>query len=93
VTTFYSYPDYAPREPWPEAACLGATKVMALPTGDHIFRKNTQPHIARAKALCAGCPMLVLCRAWALTEPDPCVGMVAGGMTPVERQRARRERA
>jgi hypothetical protein len=46
--------------------------------------------VARAKALCAGCPMLGPCRAWALTQPDPCVGLVAGGLTPAERQRARR---
>jgi hypothetical protein len=45
--------------------------------------------ISHAKALCATCPVRVVCLAWALTEPDPAVGMVAGGATPAERRALR----
>jgi len=36
-------------------------------------------------ALCRGCSVLLECRRWALSEPDPATDMIAGGMTPHQR--------
>jgi hypothetical protein len=84
---------YAGRSSWPEAACRGRTREMTMPgmenNGIRSWSKVThQSHahrIAAAKALCADCPVLEACRAWALTRPDPCHILIAGGMTPAER--------
>lgn len=38
-----------------------------------------------ALATCRECPVLLDCRRWALTDPDPAVDMVAGGLTPHQR--------
>lgn len=38
-----------------------------------------------ALALCGRCPVLLRCRSWAMTEPDPATDMVAGGLTPRQR--------
>ena len=43
------------------------------------------------KAVCRVCPVLVECRAWALTEPDPAFMHIAAGLHPIERARLRRE--
>jgi hypothetical protein len=48
------------------------------------------PQRARpALAVCSSCPVLDPCRAWAIAQPGPDVG-VAGGMTAPARVRARR---
>jgi hypothetical protein len=71
-----------------DAACRCQTATMTLP--------DTRGHrvavaVAKAKAICAVCPVIAECRAWALTLPDPAAwhggggGMVAGGLTPKER--------
>lgn len=69
-------------------ACVGALETMSMP----IDRRGAgyggagRARIANAKAVCRHCPVLAECRAWALTDPDPVEYMVAGGMTPKERQ-------
>jgi hypothetical protein len=40
--------------------------------------------------LCAGCPVEDHCYQWAMTDPDPAEGLVAGGLTPLERDSLRR---
>jgi hypothetical protein len=51
------------------------------------------PQRARpALAVCSSCPVLDPCRAWALAQPGPDVGVV-GGMTAPARVRARRAAA
>ena len=78
-----------------EAACRGRTAEMAMPVlervqgqrGGRSYTRAEFRHIERAKTICAGCPVLWECRAWALSTPDPCVGLVAGGLTPAERER------
>jgi WhiB family redox-sensing transcriptional regulator len=45
--------------------------------------------VAQAKALCRTCPVQAACLTWALSDPDPAIGMVAGGTTPAERRRLR----
>lgn len=79
---------------WAErAACKHDTDAMTIPEaipGPYGNRRRArEAHIARAKALCAGCPVLEQCRDWALTRPDPAYGMIAGGLDPDQR-RARR---
>lgn len=46
-----------------------------------------------ALATCRECPSLLPCRSWALTDPDPAVDHVAGGLTPRQRQEKRWMRA
>lgn len=45
-----------------------------------------------ALGLCRDCVVILECRRWALTEPDPATDMVAGGLTPHQRliKRARK---
>lgn len=85
---------------WTEhAACRGRMAVMAPPClnkahGVH-DRLNVRQRgqIAQAKALCAQCPVLEECTAWALGGlDDPAVGMVAAGMTPNQRRLVRNRR-
>jgi len=40
---------------------------------------------AHALSLCRECRVVLECRRWALTEPDPATDMVAGGLTPHQR--------
>ena len=40
---------------------------------------------AHALGLCRECRVLLECRRWALTDPDPATDMVAGGLTPHQR--------
>lgn len=49
--------------------------------------------IRAAKQTCQRCPVLAECRAWALSTPDPAVGLIAGGLTPRERASKRRDGA
>jgi hypothetical protein len=40
---------------------------------------------AHALSLCRECQVILECRRWALTDPDPATDMVAGGLTPHQR--------
>jgi hypothetical protein len=44
---------------------------------------------ARARAVCAGCPVLEPCRSWVMTGPERLPGGVAAGMSPAQRARIR----
>jgi hypothetical protein len=89
--------NYAERKPWPDAACIGRLELMTMPyldrpvgkAGGVTYTREQRAQVKRAKYLCVTCPRLEECRAWALTDPDPCNGMVAGAMTPAERNKAR----
>jgi WhiB family redox-sensing transcriptional regulator len=80
--------DYVGRDYWPDAACRGLTSLMTLPALGRPSRHATV-RIAQAKTLCRTCPVHDECLAWALSVPDPAVGMIAGGTTPAERRRMR----
>lgn len=75
--------------PWViNAACKGQLDVMFCPGGasnDRHWRRQQQ----QAITICMSCPVLYECRAWALTDPEPAIDGVAGGMTPMQRQRWR----
>ncbi|MYQ56427.1 WhiB family transcriptional regulator [Streptomyces sp. SID4926] len=48
--------------------------------------------IAEAREMCLSCPVLALCREWALAEPPSLAG-IWGGLTHSERTRRRRQEA
>lgn len=73
---------------WAEkAACKKQGDVM-FPDSNGYRREADE---RRAKAICAECPVLVQCRAWAL-EAHETYG-IAGGLTPKERRFIHQQRA
>jgi WhiB family redox-sensing transcriptional regulator len=79
---------------WVEhAACKGQTRTMFVDNFPVLAHRETaleRRQMKDAKRVCESCPVLEPCRAWALTDPDPAIDGVAGGMTPRERWEARR---
>ena len=74
------------RQDWRERArCIGEDAELFFPAGDSGPAYDRQ--VARARAVCAGCPVRTACLAWAM-EALP-YG-VAGGLTEDERRRSRR---
>jgi hypothetical protein len=70
--------------PWRhQAACLGHGDDMEI---TNVAAHHRQPGIK----WCEQCPVLKPCRDWALTEPDPARGLVAGGLTPRQRKAIRK---
>jgi WhiB family redox-sensing transcriptional regulator len=70
-------------------ACLDEDPELFFPIG------NTGPallQIEQAKAVCAGCPVLAECRAWALDNPKLAEFGVWGGLSEDERRAAVRRR-
>jgi hypothetical protein len=70
--------------------CLGNGDIWEEP--DRWERRSDDGRYVMAVAIqaCERCPVLAPCRAWALTDPDPSKGMVAGGMTTLGRRVERR---
>lgn len=73
-----------------QGACIGSTARMEMPTTRSLNGTRAPSHLARhkveaARTLCNTCPVHTQCRAWACTTPDPVDGMIAGGLTPRER--------
>ena len=71
---------------WEEAACAGGRENPELffPQGDG---RKIGPKIARAKAVCARCPLREECLAWALKHHDLTREHgIWGGKTPHERR-------
>jgi WhiB family redox-sensing transcriptional regulator len=67
-----------------KALCREVDPDLFFPLGDGPL---TRRQIAEAKAVCAGCPVIAECLAFALTQlPEG----IAGGTTPVERVALRR---
>ena len=70
-----------------DAACVGADLEIFFPLGDQAHH-NLQS--AKAKQVCARCPVMATCRAWALrTSPE--FG-IFGGLTAHERRLVREGR-
>jgi WhiB family redox-sensing transcriptional regulator len=70
-------------------ACLEEDPELFFPIG------NTGPaveQIEQAKAVCARCPVVVECRAWALANPGSAEFGVSGGMDEGERRAEVRRR-
>lgn len=87
------FPLLTPLELVDHGACRGHHATMFLGDAartDRLRYLVHQQQIARAHALCTGCPVLKTCRQWALSAPDPVPYHYAGDMTPRERDRIRR---
>lgn len=85
-------PSYATPGPWADdASCRGAVDAFVSPRREE--GSLVRVRVARAKSICQVCPVLDECREWALTDPDPAYGLIAGGMTPRERSRVAVRRA
>jgi WhiB family redox-sensing transcriptional regulator len=69
------------------AACLSADPDLFFPISS---TGPAERQIARAKVICAGCPVRIQCLDFALTH-DQTHG-IWGGTTPEDRQRDRRRR-
>ena len=70
-----------------EAACRDADPDIFFPPGrDHVDRPST----ARARAICAGCPVLDDCLAHAIATDQP--DGIWGGLNTTERRRLARSR-
>lgn len=85
---------YAIPGAWAEhGACVGATARMEMPTtaptGTRGPAQRARHQIDAARTICQSCPVLDQCRTWALTDPDPAAYMIAGGLTPRERDALR----
>lgn len=77
---------YAPVGRWAaRSACRDRTADMVV-HGEQAI--NDQRHNEQARQICNTCPVQDECRQWALTEPDPAEGMMAGGLTPNDRDSA-----
>lgn len=70
-----------------QAACRGEDPALFFPVGNAGPAKE---QTAQAKAVCAGCPVIVQCREWAHTHEDTGVW---GGEDEYERRAARRRHA
>lgn len=76
------------------AACKGKTEIMFARSPGVIAHRESRPERLRqqqAIGICMSCDVLGECRAWALTDPEPAVDAVAGGMTPRQRHQWRAE--
>jgi len=78
---------------WIEHAACRGKRMWYTTLQAHHAHLNGPDRRFEAEALlnCARCPVLLECRAWALTDPDPAVDHVAGGMTPKQRHRWRKD--
>jgi len=76
--------------PWVEdAACrtLGPSYMFVEPSRAEAWSRNMELLVRERCELCHSCPVLVPCREWALTRPDPAEYGVAGGMSYRDRKR------
>jgi len=73
-----------------EASCRGLGALFGVPeSASETWPPELRHQVETARAICAQCVVLDACRAWALSQPDPAIGMLAGGLTPTERRRGR----
>lgn len=73
------------------AACKGMTDVFFAPDYENPAVRRTR--LLMAQRTCAGCPVLLECRAWATAGgSDQLAESYAGGLTASERKQIRRKR-
>ena len=85
TTTPPTSPTTTPRDWRSRAACLGVDPELFFPVAEDGPVHDAQ--VAKAKAVCAGCPVVAVCLADALARiPDG----IAGGLTEQERRALRR---
>lgn len=79
-----------PGEWWGQAACRDRNAELFFHS-DHERGPSRAMRTAKAKAVCASCPVRTLCLDYALAQPEP-YG-IWGGMDEQEREQLLRERA
>lgn len=90
------YAEWGDWQRHPDRPCAGKTgkweeqRNVREPRRRYTSAASIRVSVARQE--CARCPVLADCATWALTTPDPCEGMVAGGMTTRQRAAVRDER-
>lgn len=85
----HEHRDYTPTGPWADdAACKPQPAAMEMPEGKRTGDGNRR--VAVARLICDACPVQAECLEWAMTTPDPAYGLMAGGLTPGERDQRRR---
>ncbi|MEV5432405.1 WhiB family transcriptional regulator [Streptomyces sp. NPDC052701] len=67
-----------------EAACIGEDPELFFPLNE----LETDPQVARARAVCRRCRVLLTCRAWALEQGED--AGIWGATTAVQRRAIRR---
>jgi hypothetical protein len=84
---------------WPRPAVPGewADRAACDKAGDLFVVTNNRTDVAgqrkahaKALAICNRCPVSEDCYEWAMSDPEPAYQMIAGGLTPVERNLMRR---
>jgi hypothetical protein len=85
-------PRHAVPGDWADRAACQPVHVstMEVPRNRNLTISQLRLRMAPALHLCAGCPVEDHCYQWAMTDPDPAEGLVAGGLTPLERDSLRR---
>lgn len=87
------FPLLTPLDLVDHGACRGHHDTMFLGDAartDRLRYLVHQQQITEAHALCAKCPVLNVCRQWALSAPDPVPYHYAGDLTPRQRDVIRR---
>jgi WhiB family redox-sensing transcriptional regulator len=74
-------------------ACRGRHDLFVYPVTNIISEREARhrEQTAKAVAICVTCPVITECRSWALTMPDPAFDHIAGGLSPWERKRLRKQ--
>jgi WhiB family redox-sensing transcriptional regulator len=80
--------DWQRREWRRQGACLGADPDLFFPIS---ATAAAAPQVARAKAICADCPVRSACLGFAMANRD--LSGIWGGTTDEERRKTRRSRA
>lgn len=70
------------------AACRDADPDLFFPASEDMARRAVARQVARAKAICASCPVWATCLAWAVQNGQD--HGVWGGLTARERRRLTR---
>jgi hypothetical protein len=75
---------------WAErAGCINAGNLFVVTNNRADVADQRKTH-AKALAICNRCPVSEDCYEWAMSDPEPAYQMIAGGLTPVERNLMRR---
>lgn len=75
-------------------ACRGTDTDLFFPewVSSGVPQPRHREQVAEAKAICRRCPLLEMCRTWALRQPWQHLYGIHGGMTQHERHMAQQER-
>jgi hypothetical protein len=72
-----------------DAGCINAGNLFVVTNNRADVADQRKTH-AKALAICNRCPVSEDCYEWAMSDPEPAYQMIAGGLTPAERNLMRR---